>query len=120
MTDDDRVLYDSEVQQLLRLTSRAQVRALWRQGLLKRVPPMRPPRYTRQSVMRLLAEDYHATDAQSDWPTSPQAAAPRRGDRDPAQGRLARGSVVGGGAVPRSVGPAPTDVVVRRVEGRRR
>jgi len=116
MTDDDRVLFDTEVQQLLRLTSRSQVRALWRQGLLKRVPPLRPPRYTRQSVERLMAEDYHAADAQPDRQAPPEDAAPRRGDRVPPQGHVAVGSLVGGSPLPR-VGPSPGDVVVRRVTG---
>ena len=119
MTDDDRVVLDTEVVELLRLQSRAQVRTLWRQGKLVRVPPNRPPRYTRQSVERLMAEDYHAADAQPDRQAPPEDAAPRRGDRVPPQGHVAVGSLVGGGSVPR-VGPAPTDVVVRRVEGRRR
>jgi hypothetical protein len=114
MTDDDRVLLGDEVAELLRC-SPAQVRTLWRRKLIKRVPPMRPPRYTRASVERLIAEDYHAPDAQSDRQAPSQETPPRRGDGRQAHGPLAGEAVGGGSALHRRIGPAPTDVVVRRV-----
>lgn len=116
------ILTEQEVADLLHLKP-SQVRRLGRDGELRRVPPMRPPRYDRASVeeygRRPLFPQRKAYDArdESRGAAPAEAAAPGRGDGRAAPGPLASQALGGGGAVPRRYGPSAGDVVVRRVQG---
>ena len=61
MTRDD-ILTEQEAAELMRVTPHT-VRLLGKRALIRRVPPARPPRYDRGSVLAYLARGvYDATD----------------------------------------------------------
>ena len=97
-----------EVARLFRVSTWT-IGAMTRDGRLPRVAGLRQTRIPARAVYALM-----------EGQTPPQAPAPRRAGRSYAERPLTREVVDGRRSLYRPIGPAPGDVVVRRVEGRSR
>jgi len=109
------VITEAEAAELMRVKPTT-VRALGRRGLIRRIPPTRPPRYDRGSVESYLDRGvYDDRDVEPDRTPSTEAPPPRRGNGCAPQGSLAVEAVGSGGPLHRRIGPQAADVAIRRV-----